>query len=160
MLKALGQTAFKAAAVISVGSWVMSLSGTVCGQIADRTSKHNLVLTVCMSGAAAALVLLTVDGAGMGASILFGLVGMAPAGVIMALVGEAMRPERCAVGIGVFFTVYYTIMTATPPITGWMFDATGSVKYPIFFAVFLFVAVVPTALLFRCIKGREDHSGK
>jgi hypothetical protein len=91
MLKALGQTAFKAAAVISVGSWVMILSDTVCGQIADRTSKRNLVLTVCMSGAAVALVLLTVDGAGMGASILFGLVGMAPAGVIMALAGEAMR---------------------------------------------------------------------
>jgi hypothetical protein len=51
-------------------------------------------------------------------------------------------------------------MTATSPITDWMFDATCSVKYPIFFAVFLFVAVVPTALLFRCIKGREDHSGK
>jgi hypothetical protein len=33
---------------------------------------------------------------------MFGLLGMAPAGVIMALTTQAMKPENRAVGMGLF----------------------------------------------------------
>ena len=112
MLVSLGRPA------ISAGSWLMILSGTMCGIIADRFGRRDTILLVCMTSAVTALLLLVVPGAGLAASLLFGLLAMAPAGVIMALAGQAMRPERRAFGMGVFYTVYYAIMTAVPPISG------------------------------------------
>ncbi len=149
VLEALGQPAFSAAGVISVGSWLMIFSGALCGQIADRFGRRDTILAVCMTGAVAALLLLDVPRAGFAASLLFGLVGMAPAGVIMALAGQAMRPEKRAFGMGVFFTVYYAIMMAAPPLAGAIFDASGSATAPLFLGMALFAAVAPAAVAFH-----------
>lgn len=98
MLETHGRPAFDAATVISIGSWLMILSGAACGLIVDRAGRRRLVLGVSMTAAAISLALLAVPGAGMPASLLFGLVGMAPAGVIMALAAEAVAPERRSAG--------------------------------------------------------------
>ncbi len=154
LLEARGATSIQAAAIISIGSWLMILSGAACGQIVDRTRSRNVVLVVCMLGAVASLALFHRAGAGPLASILFGLVGMAPAGVIMALAGEAVPPERRAFGMGVFFTIYYAAMTACPPIAGWLFDTTASATPPIVFAALLFLTVLPATVAFGIVKRR------
>lgn len=115
VLEAQGRSAIAAAGTLSVGSWLMILSGALCGQIVDRLGRRDLVLAVCMTGAVLSLWLLGVPGASLGASLLFGLVGMAPAGVIIALAGLALRPQVRAFGMGVFFTLYYAIMMTAPP---------------------------------------------
>lgn len=152
MLEAQGTGALAAASVISVGSWLMILSGTACGQIADRFGRRETILAICMAGAVLALMLLGRPGAGLTASLLFGLVGMAPAGVIMALAGQAVAPERRAFGMGVFFTIYYIIMTASPPIAGRLLDRTGAPDSPILFGALLFALVFPVAVLFQMLK--------
>ncbi|MFN3313851.1 MAG: MFS transporter [Hyphomonas sp.] len=152
MLAAQGMGTLVAASVISVGSWLMILSGTVCGQIADRFGRRETILAVCMTGAVLALMLLSLPGAGLAASLLFGLVGMAPAGVIMALAGQAVAPERRAFGMGVFLTVYCAIMTASPPVAGWLLDRTGAPDSAILFGAALFALVLPVAVLFRMLK--------
>ena len=157
MLEIQGHTAFAAAAVISVGSWLMIFSGALCGMIADRTGRRNTVLTVCMAGAVVALLLLSEQGTGLAVSLLFGLLGMAPAGVIMALAGEAVRAEKRAVGMGVFLTVYYVIMAAVPPISGRLYDLSGSPWYPILLAAILFAAVVPATLIFGCVRRSQSN---
>jgi len=154
MLEAQGMATLAAASVISVGSWLMILSGTACGQIADRIGRRETILTVCMAGAVLALVLLSLPGAGLAASLLFGLIGMAPAGVIIALAGQAVASERRAFGMGVFFTVFYAIMTASPPLAGWIFDRTGAPDGAILFGAALFALVLPVAVLFRMLKSR------
>lgn len=152
VLETQGYTALAAAGVISIASWLMIFSGAVCGQIADRFGRRNTILTICMTCAVISLFLLSVPGAGLGSSLLFGLVGMAPAGVIMALVGEAMRPEQRAFGMGVFYTIYFAVMMAAPPIAGAILDATGSPSGPIVFAMVLFAAVLPAVFAFRWFK--------
>lgn len=154
MLEAQGMSALAAASVISVGSWPMILSGTVCGQISDRFGRRETILGICMAGAILALILLSLPGTGLAASLLFGLVGMAPAGVIVALAGQAVAPERRAFGMGVFFSVYYAIMTASPPIAGWLLDRTGTPDSAILFGALLFALVFPVAVLFRMLQTR------
>jgi predicted MFS family arabinose efflux permease len=154
MLKAQGLGVLAAASIISVGSWLMIGSGTICGQIADRVGHTNRILTITMTAAITALLLLSVPGAGLGASLLFGLVGMAPAGVIIALAGQAVAVERRAFGMGIFLTIYYAIITAAPPIAGRIFDRTGAPDGAILFAVALFALVLPAAVLFQVIKSR------
>ncbi|AZV78513.1 MFS transporter [Parasedimentitalea marina] len=152
VLEDLGQTAIAAAGIISIGSWVMILSGALCGQIVDRFGGRNAVLTVCIGGAIVSLLLLSEPGAGFGASLLFGLIGMAPAGVIMAMSGQALRPQVRAFGMGIFFTVYYAIMLVTPPAAGAILDATGSAHGSILLAIILFASVIPLAMMFHHFK--------
>jgi predicted MFS family arabinose efflux permease len=153
VLEGHGQSAIAAAGTISVGSWIMIISGAVCGQIVDRFGGRTVVLTVCMGGAIGALLLLSLPGAGIGASMLFGLIGMAPAGVILAMAGQAMRPQVRAFGMGIFFTVYYAIMLVTPPVAGAILDATGNVQNPLLLAIILFATVVPLGIAFQYFKG-------
>ncbi len=152
VLESHGQTAIAAAGIISVGSWIMIFSGAACGQIVDRIGGRNIVLAVCMGGAIAALLLIGLPGAGVGASVLFGLIGMAPAGVIMAMAGQAMRPQVRAFGMGVFFIVYYAIMWITPPLAGAILDGTGNPQGPLWLAMILFFAVVPLGLAFQSLR--------
>ena len=149
VLEDLGQSAIAAAGLVSIGSWLMILSGAACGQVVDRFGGRNIVLAICMAGAAFSLLLLGVQGAGLGASVLFGMIGMAPAGVIMAMAGQAMRPEVRAFGMGIFFTVYYAIMLVTPPAAGAILDATGNAQGPIRLAILLFASVVPLGFAFQ-----------
>jgi MFS family permease len=152
VLEELGETSIAAAGIISIGSWIMIASGAVCGQIVDRFGGRSLVLTVCMGGAITALLLLSVPGAGITASVLFGVIGMAPAGVIMAMAGQAMRPQVRAFGMGIFFTVYYAMMLATPPVAGAILDSLGDAQAPMWLAIILFASVVPLGLAFQYLK--------
>ncbi|MFK7751101.1 MAG: CynX/NimT family MFS transporter [Sedimentitalea sp.] len=152
LLEGLGHSAIAAAGIISIGSWLMIVSGAACGQIVDRFGGRTVVLSICMGGAITALLLLGRPGAGYGASLLFGLIGMAPAGVIMAMAGQALRPAVRAFGMGVFFTIYYAIMLITPPVAGALLDATGDVQGPIWLAIVLFACVVPLGVAFQHYK--------
>jgi hypothetical protein len=68
------------------------------GRIADRTGKRDLVLYVCSVRAVASALLLRGVSIAVWLSLAFGLIGMASAGVIM---------------------------TAAPPIAGWLYDRSG-----------------------------------
>ena len=115
-----------------------------------------------MGGAIGALLLLGVSGAGIGAGLLFGLIGMVPAGVITATAGQGTRPQVRAFGMGIFFTVYYAIMLLTPPAAGAILDATGNTTGPIWLAIILFALVIPIAAAFQHYKQplRIDLEGK
>lgn len=158
VLVAHGLGTIEAATTISIGSWLMILSGAICGQIADRTRRPDLILAVCMIGAMGALALLNVSGAGVAASLVLGLVGMAPAGVIMALTGEAMRPEKRAFGMGIFLSVYFLINTAAPPLAGWIYDFAHDPFSPIAFGVSLFGLVIAINAWFRAVQRKQVPS--
>ncbi len=154
VLESNGFSGLAAAGVVSIASWLMIGSGAICGQIVDRFGRRDLVLTICMISAITALWMLSQPGAAVLASLLFGLVGMAPAGVIMALSGIALRPEVRASGMGIFFTIYYAFMLITPPAAGAIFDATGKPAGALTLAMVLFVSVVPLTLFFTFTKSQ------
>ena len=158
MLETHGLGAIEAAAIISIASWVMIFSGAACGQVSDRLKRPNIILTVCMISAMASLALLAVNGAGVTASLAFGLIGMAPAGVIMALTGEAMRPERRAFGMGVFLSGYFAINAMAPPIAGWIYDATSDPFSPLIFGIVLFALVIVSNIWFRLAQRKKEGS--
>ena len=158
VLESQGQSAIQAAAIISIGSWIMIFSGAVCGQIVDRVGKPDFVLCICMMAAISAMALLAVEGGGVMASLLIGLMGVAPAGVIMALAGEAVPPEHRAFGMGVFFTVFFAMMVAGPPLAGWIYDSTGQTFAPILFGILMFATVIPVNFLFRAAQKKDRRA--
>ncbi len=145
----------EAAAVISLASWVMIVSGAICGQIADRSGKSDIILYGCLAIAMIVLALLPHAGLAVPLSLAFGLIGMAPAGLIMALTGQAMAPQRRAFGMGVFFSGYFLVTTPAPAIAGWLYDLSGDPFQPILFAIALFGATILAYTAFRVAQGRR-----
>jgi len=141
----------QAAAIVSLASWAMIFSGAIGGRIADRTGKGALMLYICTAVAGLALLLLRQSSLAIVLCLLFGLFGGAPAGVIMALTGEAMAAQRRAFGMGVFFSLYFVIMTLGPPLAGWLFDRSGDPFMPILLAAALIVAAALVYRWFRVV---------
>jgi predicted MFS family arabinose efflux permease len=154
VLEAGGRSELAAAGIVSIASWAMMFSGALCGQLADRSKRPDLILTLCMLTAVAALALLAVEGADIAASLLFGAVGMAPAGIILALTGAAMAPERRAFGMGIFLSLYFCFNALAPPLAGWIYDRTHDPFDPLRLAALLFGAVILSNLCFRRLQRR------
>ena len=154
LLVAEGYDATRAATVISLASWVMIFSVTLVGRIADRTGRHATVLCVCLAVGAASLLLLRHGDWAVALSLIFGLIGAAPAGIIMSLTAQSMAPQRRAQGMGVFFSGYFVIMTIAPPVAGWLFDQSGQAFSAIVLAAGLFLASGVCYAAFGVLKRR------
>jgi MFS family permease len=140
--------------VISLASWAMIFSGVLGGRIADRSGCGTQMFYLCTVVGIGALLLLRQPGWAVLLSLVYGLAGGAPAGVIMALTGEAMAPQRRAFGMGVFFSLYFVLLSLAPPIAGWLYDARGDAFVPIGFAIVLFVGAALCFGLFGWLKRR------
>lgn len=146
-----GFTSLEAATTVSLGSWLMMGSGAACGYLADRTGRHDVILYVCMAVAISVVMLLPLTQYAVLLSLVFGLLGMAPAGVIMALTASAMAPERRAVGMGIFFTVYFAVSAPAPAIAGFLFDWSGDAHVAVWFGASLFVVTAAANFAFRLV---------
>ena len=86
--------------------------------------------------------------------LIFGLIGMAPAGLIMALAAKAMRPENRALGMGIFFMGQFFLQGPAPGIAGWIYDNTLSPTFPMLFGIFLFLSTAIATVVFNQLKKR------
>lgn len=157
VLVAGGLGAFEAASIVSLASWVLLFSGTVCGVVADRTGRPDLILYICLCIAMASLALIPNVAWAIPASLAFGLFGMAPAGPIMALTGAAMAPEKRAFGMGVFYSVYFLLLAPAPAVAGWLYDWSGDVFIPILLAILFFASACAANIAFRVVQRRAPH---
>lgn len=144
----------RAAAVISVASWLMILSVPFGGRVADRSGKPGTMVYVCIALAVLSLLMLQQSSLALGVSVMIGLCGGAPAGAIMALTGEAMAPQRRAFGMGLFYSLYFVFLALAPPVAGWLFDRSADPFVPILFAAVMFAAAACMYRVFRVAKRR------
>ena len=82
-------------------------------------------------------------------SLMFGLLGVAPAGIVMALTGAAMAPQKRAFGMGVFLSVFFLLTGPAPALAGWLYDRTGDPFVPILLAIAMFGLTLVAYVAFR-----------
>ena len=86
--------------------------------------------------------------------IIFGPAG----GLIMALPAQVLKKENRAIGMGIFFTIYYLGMGVLPAIAGYARDITGNpATHLILAGVAILIAVLVLAG-FRMIQIRQVNS--
>jgi predicted MFS family arabinose efflux permease len=142
----------EASAIVSVIGWVLIPSIPVAGFLIERTGRPML----CMLGgfgiatvAAFALPFVTMP------LIAFGFLVFAigvPAGMIMALPAQSLRPESRATGMGIFFTCYYLMFAVLPGGAGLARDLSGSPAAPVVFAAAMMLLCVLGLMLFHAAK--------
>ena len=144
-----GYSTLQAASVVSAASWSMMVSIVVGGIVSDRTGRPDMVFYFCMFVAVASLLSMFWTDFSLPASLLFGLIGAAPAGIIMALASEAIEPHNRALGMGIFFSLYFLLVAPAPVAAGWLVDYSGSAWFAVVFAASLFATTALGYTAFR-----------
>jgi predicted MFS family arabinose efflux permease len=155
VLEVNGYDTLSALGIISIASWMMIFTISMCGYFSDRSGQPGVIIYICMAAAAISLAMLVYTPFALSSTLLFGFLGIAPAGIIMSLTGSAMKPENRAIGMGLFFSIYFLLQAAAPPVGGWLFDLTGSADKPILLAIGLFAATAVATYAFRVTVKRQ-----
>jgi MFS family permease len=80
--------------------------------------------------------------------------GSLPAGAVVALTSEVLRPETRSTGMGIFFTWSYAGIALGPILAGFISDATANPAAPVYLIGLLALLTVVSLGLFRALQAR------
>jgi len=144
LFTARGYTLADASRIVSLIGWVLIPSIPLAGLLVERVGRPNLFMAAGFGIVTLTLLILPFVDAPL---IAFGVVVLVigvPAGMIMALPAQVLRPEARSGGMGVFFTCYYVVMALLPGGAGLARDLSGSPSAPAIFAA---------AMMLLCLLG-------
>ena len=118
MLVERGWSIAAAGSTISIVLWLAVLSVPLGGFLADRTRRPEFVLVAGCIVFAMLMTALPRSGAVVLTVVALGLVCGQPAGPILSLPARVLQPATRAIGMGVFYTVYYITMMLGPVVGG------------------------------------------
>ena len=118
MLVERGWSIAEAGSTISIVLWISVVSVPLGGFLADRTGRPATIVVASAVVTAILMVLLPRSGAVVPIVIAMGLISGLPAGPIMSLPARVLQPQTRAIGMGVFFTMFFACMMLGPVIGG------------------------------------------
>ncbi|WP_320218178.1 CynX/NimT family MFS transporter [Mesorhizobium captivum] len=118
MLVERGWSTAAAGSAVSIVLWLAALSVPLGGYLADRTGSRNAMLAVSCLAFAALVLVLWRGSETLPTLVALGLVCGLPAGAIMSLPTRTLAPSTRALGMGLFYTVYYATMLVAPWLGG------------------------------------------
>jgi hypothetical protein len=148
MLTERGWTVAAAGSAVSLVMWLTMLSVPAGGLLADWTKRHIAFIAVGSLLFAAALATASRVDAIVPAFVVLGVVCGLPAGAIMSLPARVLQPATRAVGMGIFFTLYYVGMFVAPAIAGWLAAKVGGAGIAFDFGAGVLVVTALLALAF------------
>ena len=148
-----------AGSAISVVMWLSVISVPSGGYLADRGKPF--VLTIVASLAVAGLLAwLSRSDAVLMILVLIGLVGGFPAGPIMSLAARVLAPETRAIGMGVFYTLFYAAMMAGPAVAGRLAKSAGTAAIALDLGALTVLACPPLMWLFERIMSVRERRAR
>lgn len=125
MLADRGWSNSDASSATSVTLWLVAVSVPLGGVIADRSGQRNLVLVAGLLLFAAMLIVAARSEEVLLMFVMLGLVGGLSAGPIMSLPSAVLHIENRAVGMGIFFTMFYLTIVLAPLIGSYLAEMIG-----------------------------------
>lgn len=139
--------------VMTIGTWGNVPATMYGGDLAARFGALR-ILVLGTAALTAGIVGTALAGFPLGWSVLVGVVGAIHPGVIMAVGTLSAKPENRAVGMGIFYSVYYLGGTLSPMACGWAADRYGGPAGGLLMAALLSMLVIPLFLWHRAL---ADH---
>jgi predicted MFS family arabinose efflux permease len=143
MLVERGWSITAAGSTISIVLWVAVFSVPLGGLLADRTGRPQTILAASCILFAMLMLAFPRGSAVLPAVIGLGWMGGLPAGPIMSLPARVLQPATRAIGMGIFFTVYYAAMMLGPVVGGALAKWTGSAAAAFDFGAVMLLACLP-----------------
>ena len=158
LLMSHGLSARDAGLVTSLVSWAVIVTVPLGGVLIDRIGHPTTVMIGSL--AAFGLGALLVPSAPSSALMMFvGMVAGLPAGAMMVLPAEVLRPSNRATGMGVFFTWYYAGMALLTLVGGILRDLSGAHGAPLLLAGALELAAIALLVVLRLLQ-RQDTTAR
>jgi predicted MFS family arabinose efflux permease len=151
MLAERGWSIAAAGSVLSILLWISVLSIPFGGFVADRLKRPQSVLVAGCFIFAGLMLVLSQSGAVISPMIAIGLISGLPAGPMMSLPARVLQPATRAIGMGLFYTLYYAAMMLGPAVGGACAKWTGSAGTAFDFGAVVLVACPLLLLLFNRI---------
>lgn len=151
-LTSTGYSIAAAGSLVSVATWIVIPAIPLGGYIAERLKRPNTFMVCCFLGIGIAICLVPYWRYPLVLFLMIGLLFGPPAGIIMSLPTEVLRPENRAPGMGIFYTCYYAGMAALSPLAGLSRDLTQNPAAPLFFGgAVIFITIIIVGL-FRSLQ--------
>ncbi len=142
-----GMPAHAAGALVSLVAFATVPTGPLGGWLVGRLRRPLAGIAGGLALAAAGVALLAQGVAPAVALVATGVALGTVSGPIVALPAAVLTPERRAVGMGLFWLVYFAPMTTLPPVAGLARDLTGDAAAPLLAAAaFIVLGLVALAL--------------
>jgi cyanate permease len=149
-----GYAPIDASRKVSLMAWAIIVAVPLAGYLSERIRMPNVLMAGGFAASATAIAVLPFTAI---PSIPFALIIVVigvPAGLIMALPAQSLRPQNRATGMGIFYTWHFASMAVLPSIAGSTRDITDSVAAPLLFAAATLVVSSIALLCFRLVQRR------
>ena len=143
-----------AGSATSLVLWLVSVSVPLGGVLADRTGKHIEIMLIGFALFAIALLTATRTDAVIPAFVALGLVGGLSAGPIMSLPARVLAPQLRAVGMGIYFTLFYLFVVSAPIVAGILSSRIGTAAAALDFGAFMLALCFPAYWAFNRLAAR------
>ena len=149
-----GMSAREAGFATSLATWAVIATMPLGGVLVDRMG-HATALMITSLGALALSIMLMPNASSFALIAFIGAVAGLPAGAMVALPSEVLRPQSRGPGMGIFFTWYYVGMALLTPVAGYVRDLKSDPGAPLTFAGSLEIAAIVVLALFRLLQHRR-----
>ncbi|WP_306258978.1 CynX/NimT family MFS transporter [Pararhizobium sp. IMCC21322] len=149
MLAEQGWTATAASSVTSIVLWVMAISIPLGGILADRTKRVDTVLMTGLILFAIMLIIAARTDAILLSFTIMGAVAGLSAGPIMSLPSRILLAGNRAIGMGVFFTIFYMFVVLGPLAAGYLADLSGRISIAFDIGTLMLIACIVLLMIFR-----------
>jgi predicted MFS family arabinose efflux permease len=153
-LAARGLAPIEAGAVVSLNMWAGIAGVMLGGWITGRFRRPVTLAALTVLAGAGAALLFALDANYALWLALSGLVVFMGAGVQAALPLEALSAGNRALGLGLFYALWFLGFALLPSVGGWTRDLTGDPSAPILLGVGLLALTAPLLGLFRLVQRR------
>ncbi len=142
-------------AVMAIAMWGNVVGTLAGGGIAARAGAFNVFLfgTVSLVAGMLGLMLTTQP---VGCAFVFGILGSIQPGIVMAASTLSAKPENRAVGMGLFYTIYYAGGAAAPALCGIAADYVGKPEGGLLAGAILSALAIPAFLAHRVLTLRRS----
>jgi MFS family permease len=139
----------EAGTATSIILWLLAIVGSIAGFLTDWTGRRYLFLVAGNLGFAIFVFIGSWTDQILANVIAMGIFSGVAIGAMMSLPSLVLSPGARAVGMGIFFTVFYFCSTVGPMIAGWLADLTGDIASTFLFAATLLIASVLVLPIYR-----------
>jgi predicted MFS family arabinose efflux permease len=138
--------------------WIAVFSVPFGGFLADRTKRPQTILVAAAVVFAILMILLPRTSAVVLTVAALGLISGQPAGPIMSLPARVLQPATRAIGMGLFFTIFYGAMMLGPVIGGGLAKWSGTAATAFDFGAVMLLACPMLLWLFNRIAAARTRS--
>lgn len=142
-------------AVMAIATWG-NVVGTLAGGGLSVRLGGMLVFVAGTCFIVAGMLALTATDMPIAGALVFGILGAIQPGVLMAAGTLSARAENRAVGMGLFYTIYYAGGAVVPALCGYAADIAGRPDGALYAATALSVLAIPTFMLHRALATRRS----